>query len=64
VPWDYELSVKAKRRKQWIMQLNGDWESRLTQDMVDEERATAEGYTVDEAWEVGVEPESVLEPDF
>lgn len=49
-PWDYNLTSKEKKRKERQMRLDGTWESRLTQKMIDEDEAMAQ-----------VEPELELE---
>lgn len=60
VPWDYMLTGIGKRKKKKQMQLDGTWESRLTQDMIDEDKAAAEEFPTEEAI---VEPVAEAEPE-
>ncbi|KAK5958794.1 hypothetical protein OHC33_000637 [Knufia fluminis] len=58
VPWDHNLSTKDKKKKQKQMQLEGTWDSRLTQEIIDDKIAAARAVA-----EANVEPEPELIPD-
>lgn len=64
VPWDHGLDAKARRKKQKEMQLDGTWADRLTQEIIDTERAEAEAAAAafEPEFEQDLEPEPIPEP--
>lgn len=62
-PWDDGLSPKDKKKKERQMKLDGTWDTRLTQEMIDDEAAAAAAKQVEPEPEptFEAEPEPVVE---
>lgn len=62
VPWDHGLSAKERRMKREEMRLYGTWSRRVTQKMLDDEKAIREAFAKRDPEDVGFELGSAIEP--
>lgn len=62
VAWDFGLNTKEKKKKEKTMKLDGSWDDRITQEMVDS--AEAEAAAAIETAEAEPEPVPDLEPEI
>ncbi|KAK5091170.1 hypothetical protein LTR05_001350 [Lithohypha guttulata] len=62
VPWDHDVATKDRKKKERQMKLEGTWEIRLTQEMINERIAAAKA-AANAHVDPEVEPETLLEPE-